>query len=692
MNNQALSQKNIEKIKSAADFVLNNLLIILFLGIAIVYSSREVSDLDIWLHLKTGEHIIQHRAIPTFDMFSYTVYGKPWIDHEWLFQAVTYLFYAAIGSGGLILMQRIVVVAAFAILFFTALKKDGVISVFLVSYLTLLTCVYRFMVRPDIFSILFIVTYLCLLRRSMESGLRFIWLLPFLQIIWANMHGLSFIGVLMVLIAILSELVKRHIKLPWEWNSVRRIDDKSLARLFILLGLLLAASFITPYGPKSALYPLSVLEQISGKGRVIFQFIMELSSPFVPGSIFKLDRFIFYKLMVLVSSLGFFFNRRRVDLFDLILWLFFLSFSLAAHRSIAYFALAAGFVTLNNMSMGDSILPRLPEFLRRAGVSRALRYLCIIAITCYTVKEAAAFTRLVAGSAGTYEYRSSRDGLAQARYPQKAVDFLLKHDFPARIFNDFNSGSYLIGNTFPRRQVFIDGRTELYGPDFFMDYVKAGAGDEETLEKISKRYDIKGFFLTISANDLQDGLLRYLLYNPSWKLVYLDESAVIFLKDIPEHEELIREFRIDLKNWSPPDIDSIKMRGGVLGYPYPYLYRARFFYRHGFYEAAAKEAGVVLSLIPDNSEAVGLDASIQFFEAGNACKDRGDLKGAVSNYTRAVEINPRHAGAYHNRAVAYFLLQDYDKSWDDVHKLREGGADIHPEVLKGLKASSGRDR
>lgn len=683
--------KYLEKVRALTDFVLNNLLVILFLGITIVYSSREVTDLDIWLHLKTGQYIVQHHMVPVSDIFSYTIYGKPWIDHEWLFQVVIYLFYNAMGGGGLILMQRIVVVATFLILFFTFLKKNNQIPVFLALYLTLLTCVYRFMVRPDIFSFLFIVAYLCLIKRFMENGSRLIWLLPFLQVAWVNIHGFFFAGPLIALIAILSELIKRHMKLPWEWNHVYRIDDKRIKQLFILLGLLLAASFVNPYGFKGVIYPLSVLEQISGKGKIIFQFIMELSSPFSPGNVFKYDRFIFYKLLVFVSFLGFLFNRRRVNLFDLILWLFFVSISFAAHRNISYFALAAGFVTLNNIALRDTDTFHLPNLLQDAGLRRTLRYICIAVISYYSIRGALEFTRLVAGSAGAYKHKPSADGLVQARYPRKAVDFLLKHDFPKHMFNDFNSGSYLIGNAFPQRQVFIDGRTELYGPDFFMDYVNVGKGDEAAIEKIVNRYDIKGFFLTISANDLQDGLLHYLLYSPSWKIVYLDESAVIFLKDIPENGELIREFQIDPKNWSPPGLDSLKAPGGKLGYPYPYLYRARFFYRHGLYEAAAKEAGMILKLIPNDPEAMSLDASERFFESGNACKDRGDLKGAISDYTRAVEINPRHLGAYHNRAVAYFLLGEYDKSWDDVHKLREQGADIHPEILKKLKAASGRD-
>jgi tetratricopeptide (TPR) repeat protein len=82
---------------------------------------------------------------------------------------------------------------------------------------------------------------------------------------------------------------------------------------------------------------------------------------------------------------------------------------------------------------------------------------------------------------------------------------------------------------------------------------------------------------------------------------------------------------------------------------------------------------------------------ILYFNRANTWKDKGDLARAIADYTRALEINPNNAGAYHNRAVAYFLTQEYSKSWEDVYSLRRLGRDIHPEILKKLKAASGRE-
>lgn len=152
-----------EKIKASIDFILNRLLIVFFFGLLIVYASREISDLDLWLHIKTGETIVKTRTIPLSDIFSFTLGAKPWINHEWLFQVISYLIYSFASADGLIFMQNIVLVATFLLLFLMGIRKRSHIFVFVVLYLTLLTMAYRFTIRPDIFSLLFLTLYLFLI-------------------------------------------------------------------------------------------------------------------------------------------------------------------------------------------------------------------------------------------------------------------------------------------------------------------------------------------------------------------------------------------------------------------------------------------------------------------------------------------------------------------------------------------------
>ncbi|MGB2808363.1 MAG: tetratricopeptide repeat protein [Sedimentisphaerales bacterium] len=63
-----------------------------------------------------------------------------------------------------------------------------------------------------------------------------------------------------------------------------------------------------------------------------------------------------------------------------------------------------------------------------------------------------------------------------------------------------------------------------------------------------------------------------------------------------------------------------------------------------------------------------------------------------AHYTNAVEINPKLAVAYSNRAVVYCKKEEYDKAWEDVHKAQSLGYQVHPGFLKALREASGRER
>ena len=77
-------------------------------------------------------------------------------------------------------------------------------------------------------------------------------------------------------------------------------------------------------------------------------------------------------------------------------------------------------------------------------------------------------------------------------HPKKMIGFLEKNPLPQRIMNGFNSGSYLIGALYPRRKVFIDGRTEIYGSEFLSLYNRVMEGNEEAFDEIDSQYDISG--------------------------------------------------------------------------------------------------------------------------------------------------------------------------------------------------------
>ncbi len=67
-------------------------------------------------------------------------------------------------------------------------------------------------------------------------------------------------------------------------------------------------------------------------------------------------------------------------------------------------------------------------------------------------------------------------------------------------------------------------------------------------------------------------------------------------------------------------------------------------------------------------------------------------RNCVIDFSKAIVINPRFAEAYNNRAVSYFFKKEYEKAWDDVHKIQNLGLQVHPEFLNTLREASGREK
>ena len=70
----------------------------------------------------------------------------------------------------------------------------------------------------------------------------------------------------------------------------------------------------------------------------------------------------------------------------------------------------------------------------------------------------------------------------------------------------------------------------------------------------------------------------------------------------------------------------------------------------------------------------------------------GDYDQAISDFTKAIDIDPSYANAYNNRGISYFFRKEYEKAWDDVHKAQSLGHQVHPEFLNELREASGREK
>ncbi|MDD4910635.1 MAG: tetratricopeptide repeat protein [Candidatus Omnitrophica bacterium] len=468
-------------------------------------------DPDIWLHLKTGEYIVQNRAVPQEDIFSSTVSGKEWIDHSWLVQVIFYSVFHLSGINSVASLCAVIVLLAFLFLFLSTYEQREylVLSVLMLT-ITLLASLIRFNLKPENFSLLFFAIYLYILRKHPHNKIVFI--LPLIQVIWANCHGFFILGPLLLLIFIVAEKTKRHL-----WP------------VFLLA---CAASFLTPYGYKGVLYPFTIILGSTGKIGIFYKHIIELLPTWQLGP----RAFLPYLALIIISLFSFLLNHKKLNPAYIIIWLSLLGISLRINRNVIFFNFAACLFTVDNIrAFWEKEGPKFSRGIPGKAIS-ASKYILIIFTAGWLLQKNAAIL-----NNNPYYYISARD------CPDKAAEFILKEGLPENIFNVFNHGSYFIYKLFPRERVFIDGRTELYGGGFFEDYQKILNINEPAINNLLERYKINTVILSDNLPTVS-GLMAYLYRRPDWALVYFDEDALIFLRNNERNKALISRLKVDLNN------------------------------------------------------------------------------------------------------------------------------------------------
>jgi len=84
-----------------------------FLSLIFILAHGKVADPDIWWHLHNADYLIQHHKLPDADMFSFTVHGYPWMNHEWLAELPYYFGWRLLGLSGI----EAVALAVLAVIF-----------------------------------------------------------------------------------------------------------------------------------------------------------------------------------------------------------------------------------------------------------------------------------------------------------------------------------------------------------------------------------------------------------------------------------------------------------------------------------------------------------------------------------------------------------------------------------------------
>ena len=518
------SNVNIETEKvSDSNAVIEKVITVVFLLSFLCILAYQIGDPDVFWHIKTGEWIWQHEALPDKDPFSYTVddsvynsYIRPSVilRQYWVSQLALYGLHSAFGLFGIVLFRFLIYAPLLGLMFFW-MRKSGVhqmSALFFLLPLLLVLFVYGGE-RPNTLSYLLAAVIFYLVDEFVRSGGKKGVLIPFIMVVWSLMHGGFLIGEVLLSIY-LSVMLFRGLR--------GSVIDKSYVYKVAVLAFSIAAPFAFFRGAWNTVEMM--IYETSGPLATLYKnTIAETVSPFTHAGA-NLDLFAFFAFMILLLIVVI----RRFSIEHVVLAVFFLAISFTAIRYLPFFLILVSPILAIHWSAR-------PSFDLGNKVFRYSLYATILFCTVFM------------GQAG---FRKSffLNGMVSDYYPGDAVSFMGKVKPEGNMFNSYTWGGYLIYSLYPDRKVFIDPRAvslPLYAK--YREVVDVTTKNPRKIwSDVFREYRISVVIIPYKENGKLTMLTKKLVEDPEWSLVFVgDEStALIFLKNEPCNDQQIKRYSL----------------------------------------------------------------------------------------------------------------------------------------------------
>ena len=472
-------------------FSFLTMLAFLLVTLEFIMTRGSVVDPDIWWHLRNAEYLFQHHQFPRADMYSFTVAGHPWINHEWLSEIPYYLAWRAAGLSGVGAVMFATVSLIFLGLLYLAYMETGHFKASIVAccFLTFIASV-SFGPRTILFGYLYLVLLLIILQRFRQKGNAPLWLIPPLFCLWANTHGSWSLGLIIFSIITAAGFVQGS----WGRVDAQRWTPAQMGKLVVTGLASVAALFVNPFGWRLVFYPFDMAYRqrlnISHVAEWVSVDFHDVRGKFVLALL----------LTLLVTAL---LRRTRWQLAELGMVLFALYSGLTYVRFLFLLAIVIAPVLARAVEFVPQYRPEADTPLINAFV------IC-----------------LMIGSVVHYWPTSAEMQKSVAeKYPTQALSYLKAHPPDGPMLNFYLWGGYLGWNDRDLR-VFIDSRVDIFEyAGVLKDYL-----DLLNLEHsgtILDKYKIR-YVLFPQPGGYSESALTYVLeHDSSWKVIYKDHLTVL---------------------------------------------------------------------------------------------------------------------------------------------------------------------
>lgn len=480
------------------------------------------ADGDPSRHLAVGNWIVSNGAIPDRDVFSHTMAGQPFVPYEWLAETASALTYRWIGLAGPVLLHGAIIGLTFAVLY-RQLRGRGhpLLLAAAVALLALSVSTVHWLARPHVFTFLGTALFSAVLdgRHAARLSRRWLWLLPPVMALWANIHGGFLIGVILLGAYAGADVLR--------WLAAD-VDSAAAARA--RLRALLLPGLATVVAPLANPAGIGLLPHVTGYlgKKLLVDITQEYQSPSFHDADIRL-----FVVMLFGTLASLIWSRRRPALHEAFLFLGFTYFALYAGRNVPLFAIVvAPILAAQLQAIGVETRFSVRPSPLLAGVAawrrrRNNRYTRLDGAALGFVWPAVALALLVSVAAAQHRAGVAPLGVDfdPKKQPVAAAAYLKEHLPAGNGFNTLGWGGYLLHQLWPHQRVFIDGQTDFYGEDLTREYLQV-IGLSENWREILAKYDVRW---AIYATD--SPLVRALAATPGWRTAYRDKLATVLVND-----------------------------------------------------------------------------------------------------------------------------------------------------------------
>ncbi|WNJ93218.1 hypothetical protein [Bosea sp. 685] len=461
--------------------------------VLLVRAPALLQDPDSWWHIRVGLDMLATRTFPTFDSYSHSFAGQPWIAKEWLSQVLLALAYKSAGWNGVAL----VITAAISLMVFLLAWQLGetlkpTTAIALAVSLALLSAPV-FTARPHVFTLPIIVVWTASLFRAAGAGrppsfglLGLLWL-------WTNLHASFTLGFVIAAFAGLDILIRYQLARP-----------RLLAQWCIFGALCPLVSLVNPYGLKAILATFAV----AGANEAV-PLIMEWQPFNASANPLSEAALLLMLLGLLLSGLRFGLARALFALFALHLYL--------THERFVYV-----FFLLVPLVLAAPVAEQFPALSirtwmmeQRDGLERFLLGQYRRALAASVALAIGVGVILVGGAAvEPGQKTSAKDALA----------FAAQHNLSGPVFNSYDFGGTLI---FHGIKTFIDGRTDQL---FLNGFTQANDATGRSTGKPLLETQLRKYGIDWALLSAGDSRIPFFDELPGWTRAYSDRYAMIYTR------------------------------------------------------------------------------------------------------------------------------------------------------------------